>query len=120
MTGCLDGVIRPLVLILPKMSRYDTTFKDGDKDKNKNNKLMSFHIHDDKLLKKYETTRSKIEDFKNIELSAFPSYDDKYIKTKIRTYSDKVCTNFHVFNVSEDGVDHESFTVISIDSCLFL
>ena len=40
-----------MVLILPKMSRYVTTFKDGDKDKNKNNKLMSFHIDDDKLLK---------------------------------------------------------------------
>ena len=37
----LDDVIRPLVLILPKMSGYVETFKDkdGDKNKNKNSKL---------------------------------------------------------------------------------
>ena len=33
--GYLDKAIRPLVLIMPKMSRYVKTFnvKDGDKDK---------------------------------------------------------------------------------------
>ena len=45
-------------------------------------------------------------------------YDDKYIKTKIRTYGDKVYTNFCSFNVQEDGVDCESFTIISIDFLL--
>ena len=40
--GYLDDLRRPLVLILLKMSGYDKTFQDknGDKDKNKNNKLM--------------------------------------------------------------------------------
>ena len=39
----LDEVVRPLALILPKMSRYVKSFmdKDGDKNKNKNKKLMS-------------------------------------------------------------------------------
>ena len=43
MIGYLDNVLRPLVLILPKKSGYFKTFKDkgGDKDKSKNNKLMS-------------------------------------------------------------------------------
>ena len=42
-----------LLLILPEMSGYVKTFKnkDGDKDKNKNNKLMFSHGADDKLLK---------------------------------------------------------------------
>ena len=44
MTGYLDNVIRPLVLILSKMSGYVKTFKDKSKDKNENNKLMSLHI----------------------------------------------------------------------------
>ena len=35
--------------------------KEGDNDKN--NKLMSFHIDDEKLLKKYKTIWTKIEDF---------------------------------------------------------
>ena len=47
--GYLDKFIRPLVLIMPKISRYVKTFKVKDDDKDKNNKLMSFHIDDEKL-----------------------------------------------------------------------
>ena len=54
--GYLDDVVRPLVLILPKMSEYIRTSKERDGNKhNKNNKLMSFHIDDDKLLEMYKT-----------------------------------------------------------------
>ena len=52
LTGYLDEVIRPLVLILPKMSVYVKTFNVKDGDKDKNNKLMSFRVDDDKLLGK--------------------------------------------------------------------
>ena len=38
-----------------------------------------------------------------------------YDKTERRTYGDKVYTNFHGLNVSEDGAKCESFTVTSID-----
>ena len=38
----LDKAIRPLVLIMAKMSGYVNTFKVKDDDKNKSNKLMSF------------------------------------------------------------------------------
>ena len=79
--GYLDEVIRPLVLILLKMSKYIKKFIDKGGDKNKNNKLMSLYIDDDKLLEKYETIWVKIEDFKNIELDTLPIYDDRYIKT---------------------------------------
>ena len=51
--GYLDEVIRPLVLILPKMSGYAKIFKHkGGGDKNRNNKLTSWHIDCDKLLVK--------------------------------------------------------------------
>ena len=60
---------------------------------------MYFCIDDEKLLGKQKTIRTKIEDSETIELNALPVYDDRYIKTKIRTYSDKVYTNFRVFNV---------------------
>ena len=49
-----DKAIRPLVLIMPKMSGYVKTFKVKDGDKHKNNKLMSFCIDDEKLLEKYK------------------------------------------------------------------
>ena len=51
---------------------------------------MSFCINDEKLLEKYKTIWTKTEDLRNIELNALPVYDDRYIKTKIRTYGDKV------------------------------
>ena len=74
---------------MPKLSGYVKTFKVEDKI----NKLMSFRIGDEKLLEKYKATWTKIKDLKNIELDALPVYDDRYIKTKIRTY-DKVKLTF--------------------------
>ena len=106
--------MRPLVLIMPKTSGYVNTFqvKEGD------NKLMSFCIDDQKLLEKYKAIWIKIEDLENIELNALPVYDDRYIKTKIRAYGDKVYTNFRGLNVPEDNIECESFTVIPADSLL--
>ena len=55
------------------MSRYVKIlkFKDGNKDKN--NKLMSFRIEDEKILQKYKAIWTKIEDLKNINLTRFTS-----------------------------------------------
>ena len=61
------------------MSGYVKTLKVKDGDKDKNNKLMSFCIDDEKLLEKYKV---KIEDWKYIELNALPVYDGRYIKIK--------------------------------------
>ena len=46
------------------MSGYVKIFKAKGVDKNKNSKLMSLCIEDDKLLEKYETIWTKIEDLK--------------------------------------------------------
>ena len=48
MIGYLEKVIRPLGLALPKKSGYVKTFTVKDKDK----KLMSFHINDKKTIRK--------------------------------------------------------------------
>ena len=79
--GYLNIDMRPLVLIMPKMSGYVKTFEVEDKV----NKLMSFHIDDVKLLEKYKSIWTEVEDLGNIKLSVFPVYDDRHIKTKIRT-----------------------------------
>ena len=63
----LDKVIRPLVLILPKINGFVKTFKVKDGDKDKNNKLMFLGIDDDKLLEKYKTILTNIEDLRIIE-----------------------------------------------------
>ena len=56
------------------------------------NKTMSFKISDNKLLKKY----NKISNLMNIEFDDEPVYgdNDKYIKTKLKMYEDRVNTNF--------------------------
>ena len=86
MIGFLDKYIRLLALIMPKMNEYVKIFKLTDK----NSKLMPFCIDDEKSLEKYKSIWTRIEDLKNIKLNALPIYDDRYIKTKIRTYGDKV------------------------------
>ena len=58
------------------------------------------------------------QDLRNIKLNALPVYDDRYIKSKIKIYGDKVHTNFHGLNVPEDDIEWKSFTVISINSLL--
>ena len=76
MNGHLDKVIQQLILVLPKMSGYVETFKSKDK----NNKLMSFHIKDNNFLEKYKAIWIKVNYWKNVALNALPVYDDKYIK----------------------------------------
>ena len=49
-------LILPKVLMLPKMNGYVKTSKE------KNNKFLSFRIDDDKLLEKYKTIWTNIED----------------------------------------------------------
>ena len=49
-------------------------------------------------------------------MNASPVYDNIYIKTKIiKTYDNKVYTNFHGLNEPEDDIKCESFLVISIN-----
>ena len=57
--GYLDNVIKPLVLIIPKMSAYVETFKvkDGYNDQNK---WISFCIDDEKLIEEYKAIWTKI------------------------------------------------------------
>ena len=54
----LDKTTRPLVFIMPKMSGNVKTFK----VKERNNKLVSFRIDNEKLLQKYKAIWANIED----------------------------------------------------------
>ena len=60
------------------------------------NKAMSFKASDNKLLKKYNKIWGKISNLLNIEFDSQPVYGDgdKYIKTKLKMYGDRVNTNF--------------------------
>ena len=85
-----DDVIRPLCIWLPQTIGFVKKFDDK--------KIMSFKVTDKKLLKKYSKIWEKVSSFMNIEFDSEPVYsdNDKYIKTKIKIYGDKVNTNFMV------------------------
>ena len=87
-------------------------------NKDKNNKLMSFCIDDDNLFKKFKTIWTNIEHLKITELNTLRVYEDRYMKIKIRIYSDKVYANFCSLDLPGDGVECGSFTIISIDFLL--
>ena len=83
-----DDVIRPLCINLCQLIGYVKHFD--------SNKTMSFKVGDNKLSKKYNKIWEKISNLMNIEFDSEPVYGDgdKYIKTKIKMYEDRVNTNF--------------------------
>ena len=109
----LDGdVIRPLCIILLQMIVYVKHF-DG-------NKTMSFKVSDNKLLKKYKKISEKVGNLLNIEFDSEPVYGDvdKYIKTKIKIYRDKVNTNFQGQKVPKENASYKCISLIMLDSTL--
>ena len=60
------------------------------------NKTMSFKASDNKLLKNYAKIWERVSSLTNIRFDRQPVYgdNDKYIKTKIKSYGEKKNTNF--------------------------
>ena len=60
------------------------------------NKTISFKVRDKKLLKKYTKIWGRVSTLIDKEFDSEPVYLDnvKYIKTKIKSYGDKVNTSF--------------------------
>ena len=67
------------------------------------------------LLEKCKTIWNNIEDLQNIELNPLTVYDNRYTKSKVRTYVYKD-TNSCGLNVPEDDIVCGPLTVISIGS----
>ena len=87
--GHNDDVIRSLFIKPPQMIIYVKHFDSS--------KTMSFKVSDNKLLKKFTKIWEKIINLLNIEFDSEPVYNDnnKYIKTKIKSYGYKANTNCH-------------------------
>ena len=96
-----DDVIRPLCIRLPQTIGYVKFFD--------SNKTISFKVNDCKLLKKYNKILEKISNLMNIEFDSESVYgdNDKYIKTKIKMYEDRVNTNFQGKKVSKENVSYK-------------
>ena len=62
-------------------------------NENENTISMSLRVNEEQLFKKYSKIWKKVE--KLMRCKPTYGYDDKFIKTKIKTYADIIITNFH-------------------------
>ena len=69
----------------------------------KNSKYMNHLVKDEKILKKYLKIWNKIKSLIEKELNSEPVYNDKYIKTEIKIYNDKIYTNFQHNKIPNDN-----------------
>ena len=74
---------------------------------------MSFKVSDKKLLKKYTKRRKKISSSIGKECDSEPVYgdNDKYINTKIKSYGDKINTNFQGKKIPKENASYKMFVI---------
>ena len=85
--GYLNDIVVPLCVILPQMDGYIKYFENGGKN-------MSFKIEDDEVYIKYNQIWNKIKELLGVKFYSEPIYEDKYIKTKVKTFSSVINTLF--------------------------
>ena len=81
-----DGVNRPLCAILPQMTGYIKYFENGEKN-------MSFKIEKKSVYLKHAEIWNKIKSILNVKFHSQPIYDDKYIKTEVKTLNNTINTH---------------------------
>ena len=82
---------------------------------------MSPMVKDKQLLKNYNKMWKKIERLMSIDINRKTNYgddDDKYIKTKIKTYADIIITNFHNKKMPKEKVPCKCLSIIMLDSVI--
>ena len=86
------------------MSGYIKYFDNGGKN-------MLFKIEDQSVYLKFTDTGNEVKSILNVKFHSQPIYDDKYIKTKVKTYNNTINTQF-----SGDGIPKERFHYICISA----
>ena len=91
---------------------------------------MSLMVKNKQLLKNYNKIWKKIQRLMSINFNSKTTYgddadddddddhDDKYIKTKIETYSDIIITNFHNKKMPKEKVPCKCLSIIMLDSVI--
>ena len=84
------------------------------------NKTLPFNVNDDRLLKNYTKIWGRVNILTNIEFDSEPVYgdNDKYIKAKIKSYGDKVITNFQGKKIPTENVSYKCLSLIMLDSVI--
>ena len=106
-----DDIIRPYIK-LPQMIGYVKRFD--------SNKTMSFKVSDERLLKNYNKIWEKVSHLINTEFDSEPVYDDndENIKTKIKSYGDKINTNFQGKKIPNENLSYKYLSLIVLNSVI--
>ena len=84
------------------------------------NATMSFRVNNKQLLKNYNKIWENTEKLTRIDFESKPVYgdDDKYIKTKIKTYAGSIITNFHNKKMPKEKAPCKCLSIIMLDSVI--
>ena len=93
------------------MSGYIKYFDNGGKN-------MSFKIEDKSAYLKYTEIWNKIKKSLNTRFYSQPIYDDKYIKTKLKTFSSMINTLFSGNEIPKEKNHYICIAAIFTDSVL--
>ena len=85
---------------------------------------MALLVKNKLFLENYKKIWRKIEKLIGIDFESKATYIDKYINTKIKTYKDRIITNFYnnktgFQEVPEEKVPHKCLSIIISDSVLY-
>ena len=109
--GYLNGDdIKAFCILLPQMSGYIKYFENGSKN-------MSFKIEDEDVYLRYRAIWNRIKSMLNIKFHSEPVYDEKCIKTKVKTFNEMINTLFTDNKISKE-IHYICTPVINIDSLL--
>ena len=86
------------------------------------NKTMSFFADDKEFLNEYIKAWEKIRDLIGKKFDVESVYDDKYIKTKIKSYNNDIRTNLrgedNSKKVPKESCTYKCLSLISLDSVI--
>ena len=79
---------------------------------------MSLLIEDENVYLKYSEILNKIKKLLGVKLNSLPIYDDKYIKTKVKTFNSMINTLFSGNEIPKERNHYICIVSIFIDSVL--
>ena len=79
-------IVKPLCIILPKMSEYIKYFENGGKN-------VSFFIKDDEVWDKYDKIWDVFKNKRDINFHSEPVYEYKFLRAKVREFDGIIKTN---------------------------
>ena len=93
------------------MSRYIKYFENGGKN-------MSFKTEEESVYFKYTEIWNKIKSILNVKFHSQPIYDDKYAKTKVKTFNNTINTLLSGDEIPKERIHYVCIAAIYINSVL--